>query len=377
MVALDGGGVARAGLDDVGVDGALGQEVHLADLLGLLFEDPDELLTDDLAFALGLGDPGQLAQEAGLGVHADKVDVPLGKGGLHLVALVQAHETVIHKDAGELTAHGLGQQGGHHGGVHAAGQGQQHLAGAHLLPHGGDGGVLIVAHGPVALGPADLIQEVADHLHAVFGVVDLGVVLHAVKTPLLIGDGHVGAGVGVGHQSEALGHLSHIVAVAHPGHALSGQTLEELAVGVVIGLGLAVLSGGVVLSLGDLAAQGVGDELAAVADAQDGHAPGENFRVHMGGGLQIDGVGTAGEDNADGVHGLQLGQGSGVGLDLAVNAALTDPAGDELVVLSAEVQNNNGLVRHTDTIPSFRDMFALLHIFCIQCCKTERKDTII
>ena len=284
---------------------------------------------------------------------------------------------MVHKDAGELIAHGLGQEGGHHGGVHAAGQSQQDLAGAYLLPHGGDGGVLIVAHGPVALGPADLIQEVADHLHAVFGVVDLGVVLHAVKTPLFIGDGHVGAGVGVGHQGEALGYLGHIVAVAHPGHALGGQALEELAVGVVIGRRLAVLPGGVVLGLGHLTAQGVGDELAAVADAQDGHAPGEDLGVHVGGGLQIDGVGAAGEDNADGVHGLQLGQGSGIGLDLAVNAALTDPAGDELVILAAEVQNDDSLVRHTGTIPSFRDIFALLHLFCILCCKTGEKDTII
>ena len=53
------------------------------------------------------------------------------------------------------------------------------------------------------------------------------------------------------------------------------------------------------LRLSDLAAQGVGHELAAVADAQDGHAPGEDFGIHMGGGLQIDGVGAAGEDDAD------------------------------------------------------------------------------
>ena len=172
---------AGAGLDHVGVDGALGQEVHGADLLGLLLEDPDELLADDLALVLRLGHAGQLQQEAGLRVHPDEIDVPLGEGGLHLVALVQAHEAVVHEHAGELGAHGLGQQGGGDGGVHAAGEGQQHLAVAHLLPDGADGGLLVVPHGPVARGAADLVEEVADHVDAVLGVVHLRVVLDAVE----------------------------------------------------------------------------------------------------------------------------------------------------------------------------------------------------
>ena len=126
--------------------------------------------------------------------------------------------------------------------------------------------------------------------------------------------------------------------------------MEQLAGGVIVGLGLAVLPGGVVLGLGDLAPQQVGHQLAAVADAQNGHAPGENFRVHLGGGVQIHAVGAAGEDDADGIHGLQLREGSGVGLDFAVHAALPHPAGNELVVLSAEVQHDNSLMRHKSTL---------------------------
>ena len=38
---------------------------------------------------------------------------------------------MVDMDAGELLANGLDEQGGHHGGIHAAGQGQQHL----LVPH--------------------------------------------------------------------------------------------------------------------------------------------------------------------------------------------------------------------------------------------------
>ena len=193
---------------------------------------------------------------------------------------------------------------------------------------------------------ADLIEEVPDHGHAVFRVVHLRMVLHSVKAPGLVGNGGVGAHLRVAHQGEALRHLGHIVAVAHPGDALCGQAGKELAGGVVICGGLAVFPGSVLLGGGDQAAQGVGHQLTAVADAQNGDAPGEDFRVHLGGSVQIDAVGTAGEDNPDGVHGFQLRQGRGVRFDFTVDAALTHPAGDQLVVLAAKVQHKDELMLH-------------------------------
>ena len=149
----------------------------------------------------------------------------------------------------------------------------------------------------------------------------------------------------MGHQVKAVGHLLHVVAVAHPGDALFGKALEELAAGVEIGLGLAVLPGGVVRGGDDFTAQVMGDELAAVADAQNGHAPCEDGGVHLGGLGVVDAVGAAGEDDADGLHGLDGVQRGGVGLDLAVDAALTDAAGDQLVVLTAEVKDDDSLMR--------------------------------
>ena len=43
VVALDDGGITGTGLDHIGIDGALGQEVHGTDLFGLLLKDSDEL----------------------------------------------------------------------------------------------------------------------------------------------------------------------------------------------------------------------------------------------------------------------------------------------------------------------------------------------
>ena len=172
-------------------------------------------------------------------------------------------------------------------------------------------------------------------------MVDLGVILHAVEATGFVSNGGVGAHIRVAHQSKALGHFSHVVAVAHPRNTLLRQVLEQTAGGVIISDGLSVLPGGILLGRGDETAQMVGHQLAAVADTQDGHAPGENFGVHLGGSVQIDAVGATGEDDADGVHGFQLRQGGGVRLYLAVNAAFPHPAGDELVVLAAKVQHED------------------------------------
>ena len=344
MVALNHRRAARAGLDHIRIDGPLGQKVHSADLFSLLLEDPDELLADDLPLPLRLGHPGQLLQKTGLRIHPDKVHGPALEGRLDLVPLVLPHEAVVHKHTRQLLPHGLGQQGRAHGAVHAAGEGQQHPASAHLLTDIRHGGALIVPHGPVAGGMAHLIEEVPDHRHAVVRVVDLRVELDPVEPPPLIRNGHIGAGLGPCRQGEALRYLLHVVPVAHPADPALRQALEQGAGGVVEGLRLAVLPGAVVLGGGNPAPQMVGQELAAVADAQHGHAQGKDGRVHLGRGLQIDRVGAPGEDKADGLHFLELRQGRGIGLDLAVHAALPDPPGDQLVVLPAEVQNNNSLM---------------------------------
>ena len=235
-------------------DRALHEVVNRADLFAFLLKNADEFLADDLALGLRIGHARQLAEETRFRVHADEVDVPLAERGLDLVALVLAHQAVVDEYAGELAADRLGQQGRCDRRIHAAGQRQQHLAVAHLAADGGDRVVLIVAHRPVALGAADLIEEVAQHKRAVFRVVDLRVELHTVKTARLVRDRGGRAHGGVRGERKARRDLGHIVAVAHPRDALCGQTLEETAAVVIEGLSLAVFAGGVLLRGSDLAA---------------------------------------------------------------------------------------------------------------------------
>ena len=75
------------------------------ELLGLLLEDADELLADDLALALRVVDAGEPVEEALVGVDVDQLDAELLAERLdHLLGLVLAHQPVVDEDAGELVA---------------------------------------------------------------------------------------------------------------------------------------------------------------------------------------------------------------------------------------------------------------------------------
>ena len=170
-------------------------------------------------------------------------------------------------------------------------------------------------------------------------MVDLGVELHAVDSARLVADTDRGAGGGAGAEGKAFRDLCHIVAVAHPRDAAFLQAMENFAGGIKEGFGFAVFARGIVLCGSDLAAQMVGDQLTAVADAENRQPEGEDLRVDLGRTFGVDALRTAGEDEADGVVFHQLAKRRGAGLDLAVYVCLAHAACDELVILPAKIQN--------------------------------------
>ena len=347
VVALDGRALAaETALDHVGIDRALGQEVHSTDFFGLILEHADELFTDDLALALGSTLPCQLLVEAVAGVDADEVDIELAafaKDLADLFALVLAQQAVVNENAGQLLADGLSQHGCADAGINAAGQGAEHLAVADLLAQGLDAVLHEGVHLPGTGAAADIVHEVVQHLGAVIGVQHFGMELHAVQTAgLILGSSHRAVG-GVGHDLKAGGGRLDIIIMAHPADILLGQAGKHRAGGIQVDDRFAVLTLG---GLADLAAQHVHHQLAAVADAQDRHTPGVDLGVDGRRIRQIGAVGAAGEDDAHGVLGLDLGQVGTVRIDLAIDVTFTDAAGDQLVILAAEIQYDNGFLLH-------------------------------
>ena len=86
----------------------------------------------------------------------------------------------------------------------------------------------------------------------------------------------------------------------------------------------------------------LGDELGAVADPEDRHTELVDRRIEPRCAVDMDALGAARQDDRRRIAIDHLGRRHAVRHDLGVHVELADPAGDELGVLSAEVDDENG-----------------------------------
>ena len=229
MVTLDDGAfAAQTRLYHIGIDRTLCQKIYRADLLGLFLKHADKLLADDLAFALRLGDTGQLGQKARPGVDTADIHMELVLHHLlHLIALILAQQTVIHKDTRQLIAHGALQQGSRHRAVHAAGQGQQHTAIADLAAALGHRLLHIGGHGPLGRETANGIQKVLQDLGTILGMQHLGVKLHAIELLIRTLHRRMQAALCGTDDLKAGRQTLHLHAMAHPVNGLFRHMIKQ------------------------------------------------------------------------------------------------------------------------------------------------------
>ena len=326
----------------------LDEELHLAagganlfdDLLLGGLEGADELTADDLTLRLRLGDAGQGGQEALGLVAGDDADAHAARVVvLDLLALARAQQAVIDEEAGQLIADGLVHEGRSHGGVHAAGQGADDLRVADLLANLLDLLVHDGTGGPRGFQARTLVEEVLQGVLAELGVAHLGVPLQAVEATLARLEGRDGGLGGGGGDGEALGRALDSVAVAHPHDLIVGGAIKQARTRRNRGLGVSVLAGA---RATDGAAKGVSHGLEAVADTQDGHAGLEDRGIDGGRALLVHGGRAAGQDDGDGLLSEHVRHAHGVGDDLGVDVSLTHAARDQLGILRAEVDDEDG-----------------------------------
>ena len=350
MVALDvGRSRAAARLDDVGVEGALHEKadrVALGRRLGdevllHLLERADELAPDDLALLLGVAHTGERVEERLARVDRDEAH----PGGCHVVVLdlfplALAQQPVIDEHRDQLVADCLVHEGRRDGRVDAAGQGRQHAPRSDLLADARDLLGDDVAAVPVGGEARRLVQEVLDDLLTLLGVLHLGVPLHAVEALLGVAECGDGRRIGRGEHLEALGCGGDLVAVAHPDDLVVGLAAEQhSAVARHPGIRRAVLAQA---GVGDLSSELLGHHLEAVADTQGRHPELQHAGVERRRARLVHRRRPARQDQRDGVFGLDLGGRDGVRHDLAVDTRLADAARDQLRILRAEVDDEDG-----------------------------------
>ena len=126
--------------------------------------------------------------------------------------------------------------------------------------------------------------------------------------------------------------------MAHPHDLLGGHVAEERTLGRQLDVGLAVL--GDVVRL-DGAAELAREELHAVTDPESRDPELEDRRVGERRTLGVDRRGPAGEDERRRIPGQDLVRAEPVRDELRVDPRLADAAGDQLAVLTAEVEHEH------------------------------------
>ena len=147
---------------------------------------------------------------------------------------------------------------------------------------------------------------------------------------------------------EAGRHRFDIVGVTHPHNriarpatarrlrAANAKAGKQTAAIINRNLGSAVFTD---RSRRNLAAQLVSKKLRAVADAKHRNAELKNLRIALRGILAVHTVRTARQNNPGRSQCLQLIHRNRVRMNLAIYITFTDTAGNQLVILAAEVQN--------------------------------------
>ena len=167
-----------------------------------------------------------------------------------------------------------------------------------------------------------------------------GVELDGVQLLFCILHGSHRAHIGVRRDPEALGQPVNAVGMAHPHHTLRRNVLHQQGIGgIQLQVNLAIFAG---FGGDNAAAAHPGGELCAIADAQHRDAQREHLGVIVGGSHIVDAVGATGEDDAAiALCRNLLRRNAVVGLDFSVHIQVTDPAGNQLIILSAKIQDED------------------------------------
>jgi len=164
--------------------------------------------------------------------------------------------------------------------------------------------------------------------------------LDAVQVARRIDEAGVGGGVGLRGRAEPGWEAGDGVGVAHPDRLLPVQSGEQRVVGGDAHVGRTVLA---VVERDDVAAELVGHQLGAIADAEYGDLPGPDRGIGARGVRVVDRVRAAGQDDGAGAAAFEFGHGRVVRQQLAVDVELAHAPGDQLGELAAEVEDDDRL----------------------------------
>ena len=348
VVRLDHCRFAKARFDHIRIDGSLYQEVHRTDLLGLFFKYTNEFFANDLTLLFRFCHSCQLVIKTLLCIDTNEVQIIRSIRSeycFHLVPFIFTQKTVIHEYTGQLLAYRLGQQYSSNRRVYSTGKCTENFAVSHLFTHSLDRVFHKGSHLPVAGAPAYILNECTEHLHTLHRVHNFRMRLQSVQLAFFVFHGGYRADRCMCRHFKALRGFTDIVCVAHPANGLIRYILKQTVFAVDIHFCSSIFAD---RRCFHLASQLVCHQLRTIADAQDRHSHFINFIGIPRRCFIVNAVWSAGEDDPLRILCLDLLKGQRVRLHFAVHVAFPDSSGDQLIILSAEVQHDYFFMIHNN-----------------------------
>src|SRR5439155_9347324 len=190
----------------------------------------------------------------------------------------------VNDQARQLARDRAMDEGGTDGRVDTPGKGAEHSPASNLVS---DGARRLLDEGrrlPATAATGHLVEEVAQDLAALWRVNDFGMEGDA-KPPGLVRHRRDRRVLGFRQAAKPRGRFQDGVAVTHPDRQVRGQIVEEPSAVLDADTGRSVFA---FAGRGDLAAQLIGEQLHAIADAQHWDAGIERPRVAARGGRLVD-----------------------------------------------------------------------------------------
>src|SRR4030095_9380218 len=178
----------RHRLDDVVVEGPLGEKFFLAEPTRFILENFDKLIADALAFDLGIFDPFQFVEEFFAGIDVAKARAePFDKQSTNLFRLALAQQSIIHENTDEPFFDRAIDQRRRYRGIDAAAERAKHAPAAYLSANFLHRSVDEMLHRPVGSAAADAKYEIIQNVASSRCMRHLGMELHTEETPGRVG----------------------------------------------------------------------------------------------------------------------------------------------------------------------------------------------
>ena len=142
---------------------------------------------------------------------------------------------------------------------------------------------------------------------------------------------------------EAFRGFFYIICMAHPADRLRAHGIEDPAVRLCIHFRLAIFAD---WSRRNASAQHMSHQLGTITDSKDRNSHLKDFFFTMRGLLLVYTIRASGENDSLRIHFPDLFQSQCVWMNLTVNIAFSDSSGNQLVILTTEIQNNNHFSYH-------------------------------